>query len=133
MVNDGHIEPQIILSKTDLISQEDLTQRIDTIRGSGVAATILPLSNTTGFGLDALRQQLDPGKTYCLLGSSSVGKTTLINRLIGQETYDTKAVSDTDEGTHTTTRRQLIVLEQGPCWSTHRVCVNWVSSGPMRE
>jgi len=56
---------------------------------------------------------LVPGKTYCLLGSSGVGKTTLLNRLIGEEAFDTKAVSGTGEGIHTTTRRQLIVLAQG--------------------
>jgi ribosome biogenesis GTPase len=53
------------------------------------------------------------GESYCLLGSSGVGKTTLINRLIGQDAFDTKAVSGTGEGTHTTARRQLIVLNQG--------------------
>lgn len=113
MANDGHLEAQIILSKTDLISQEDLTRRIDQIRDSGISADILPLSNMTAFGLDAFRDRLDPGRTYCLLGSSGVGKTTLINRLIGQEVFATKAVSDTGEGTHTTSRRQLIVLGQG--------------------
>jgi ribosome biogenesis GTPase len=113
MANDGHIEPQIILSKTDLISKEELMRRIDEIRNSGISDNILPLSNTTGFGLNEFRDRLDLSKTYCLLGSSGVGKTTLINRLIGQETFATKAVSGTGEGTHTTSRRQLIVLSQG--------------------
>ncbi|NQV32274.1 MAG: ribosome small subunit-dependent GTPase A, partial [Phycisphaeraceae bacterium] len=113
MANGGHIEPQIILSKTDLISKEELTQRIEAIRNSGISASILSLSNTTGFGLNELRDQLDPGKTYCLLGSSGVGKTTLINRLIGQEAFETKPVSGTGEGTHTTSRRQLVILSQG--------------------
>ena len=53
------------------------------------------------------------GRTYCLLGSSGVGKTTLLNRLIGQDAFDTKSVSGTGEGIHTTSRRQLIVLNQG--------------------
>ena len=113
MANDGGIEPQIVLSKTDLISEEELTQRIDEIRNAGISADIFPLSNTTGLGLEEFRERLDPGRTYCLLGSSGVGKTTLINRLIGQDVFDTKAVSDTGEGTHTTSRRQLIVLSEG--------------------
>ena len=113
MTTDAHIEPQIILSKTDLISKEELTQRIDEIRNSGISANILPLSNTTGLGVNEFRDRLDPGKTYCLLGSSGVGKTTLINRLLGQEAFDTKPVSGTGKGTHTTSRRQLIVLDQG--------------------
>lgn len=54
-----------------------------------------------------------PEKTYCLLGSSGVGKTTLINRLMGDSGLATREVSDTGEGRHTTTRRQLIMLEHG--------------------
>lgn len=113
MASDGQIEPQIILSKTDLISEEELGRRIETIRSTGISATILPLSNKTGFGLSEFQGRLDPGKTYCLLGSSGVGKTTLINRLIGREAFETKPVSGTGEGTHTTSRRQLVVLGQG--------------------
>jgi ribosome biogenesis GTPase len=74
---------------------------------------VIALSNITGIGFDEFQQTLSSGKTYCLLGSSGVGKTTLINRLIGQEAFETRAVSSTGEGTHTTSRRQLIVLSQG--------------------
>jgi ribosome biogenesis GTPase len=67
----------------------------------------------TGVGLDRVRELLVPGKTYCLLGSSGVGKTTLINRLSGESGLETGDVSHTGEGRHTTTRRQLVVLEGG--------------------
>ena len=113
MAGEGHIEPRIVLSKTDLISPEELEQTIAQIKCAGISAQILALSNTTGFGLDDLKALLTPGKTYCLLGSSGVGKTTLINRLIGRDAFDTKAVSGTGEGVHTTARRQLIALEGG--------------------
>ena len=83
------------------------------IRQTGITTKTLALSNTTGTGLYDFQQLLVSGKTYCLLGSSGVGKTTLINRLVGQDAFDTKAVSGTGEGIHTTARRQLIVLEQG--------------------
>ncbi|PKN83828.1 MAG: ribosome small subunit-dependent GTPase A, partial [Deltaproteobacteria bacterium HGW-Deltaproteobacteria-1] len=73
----------------------------------------IALSNITGFGFDEFLQVLIPGRTYCLLGSSGVGKSTLINHLIGRDALDTKAVSGTGEGTHTTARRQLIVLDKG--------------------
>ncbi|MBI5581971.1 MAG: ribosome small subunit-dependent GTPase A [Deltaproteobacteria bacterium] len=113
MINEGHIEPFIILTKSDLITPEELEEMIAEIRRAGISADCLALSNTTGYGLDELRRLLVPGKTFCLLGSSGVGKTTLINRLIGRDEFDTKAISGTGEGVHTTSRRHLIVLEQG--------------------
>jgi len=112
MAADGHVEPIVILTKTDLISRDELDQKI-AIVGSVTKAKVIALSNITGIGFDEFQKTLSPGKTYCLLGSSGVGKTTLINRLIGRETFNTKAVSGTGEGTHTTSRRQLIVLGQG--------------------
>ncbi len=113
MAAEGHIEPVLILTKTDLVSPEALEKTVMAIRQAGIIARILAVSNATGAGLDDFRQFLAPGKTYCLLGSSGVGKTTLINRLIGNEAFATQATSRSGEGTHTTSRRQLIVLEQG--------------------
>lgn len=113
MAADGHVEPIIILTKTDLITQDELEQKLAIIRSIALRARVFALSNVSGIGFDEVQQTLSPGKTYCLLGSSGVGKTTFINRLIGKEAFDTKAVSGTGEGTHTTSRRQLIVLDQG--------------------
>jgi ribosome biogenesis GTPase len=113
MANEGHIEPVLILTKTDLITPDELEKRVAAIRQAGVTARTLALSNATGEGLNDFRQLLAPGKTYCLLGSSGVGKTTLINRLVGREAFKTKDISTTGEGTHATSRRQLVVLEQG--------------------
>ena len=113
MANEGHIKPIIILSKIDLITPDELEQRISEIRQAGISAGPIALSSTTGVGVDEIRKHLVPGNTYCLLGSSGVGKTTLINRLIGRDEFDTKTVSGTGEGAHSTARRQLIVLDQG--------------------
>ena len=113
MTNDGRIEPRIVLSKMDLVSGDELRRQMDEIRNNGISAGILPLSNSTGIGLRAFRECLEPGRTYCLIGSSGVGKTTLINRLMGGEALETRAVSGTGEGTHTTARRQLVVLDGG--------------------
>lgn len=113
MVREGRIQPWIILSKSDLIAPEDLRQRIQEIKSSGIASEVLALSNATGAGIEDFRRLLVPGKTYCLLGSSGVGKTTLINRLIGRDAFETKAVSGTGEGVHTTSRRHLLLLDQG--------------------
>ena len=113
MAADGGVEPVIVLTKTDLITTEELEQKLAAIRSGSITARVLAVSNITGIGFDEFQQLLVPGRTYCLLGSSGVGKTTLINRLIGQDAFDTKAVSATGEGRHTTARRQLIVLDQG--------------------
>ena len=113
MTADGHVEPIIILAKTDLISHDELHQKLAAIRHAGITTRVIALSNITGSGFDEFQEVLIAGRTYCLLGSSGVGKTTLINHLIGRDALDTKAVSGTGEGTHTTARRQLIVLDKG--------------------
>ncbi len=113
MVRDGHVEPIVLLTKTDLVGPDVLEQMIDRVRLTGLDATILCVSNVTGAGIDQVRELMVPGKTYCLLGSSGVGKTTITNRLLGDSRLATRDVSHTGEGRHTTTRRQLIVLENG--------------------
>lgn len=113
IANEGAIEPWILLTKTDLVSPGELQQAVEQVRRRCAFAHLVALSNTTGVGLDGLRALLVPGRTHCLLGSSGVGKTTLINRLIGRDALDTQAVSGTGEGVHTTSRRQLLLLEGG--------------------
>jgi ribosome biogenesis GTPase len=113
MVREGHIEPVLLLTKVDLVSADELGALIDRIRSAGIDAGIFTVSNVTGAGLDEVRGFLSPGRTYCLLGSSGIGKTTLINRLAGDRVLATRDVSHTGEGRHTTTRRQLIALDGG--------------------
>jgi len=114
MVSDGNIEPMILLSKSDLVSQKELEQRISEIKSSRVNCEIIPYSIETGSGLPQVRQVLVTGKTYCLLGSSGVGKTTFLNNLMSREAFETNPVREKDgKGRHTTARRQLLVLDQG--------------------
>jgi len=113
MVNEGQIEPVLLLTKTDLVSAEELERMLASIRTAGITARIIALSNVTGKGVDQVREVMAAGKTYCLLGSSGVGKTTLINQLLGKDALETGAVSGTGEGRHTTTRRHLVMLDNG--------------------
>jgi len=113
MVMDGGAQPIILLTKTDLVDPGILAAQMKEIRSAGVTAPIIALSNATQEGLDDLKRLLLPGKTYCFVGSSGVGKSTLINGLIGRERQETKAVSGTGEGRHTTVRRELVRLEGG--------------------
>ncbi len=112
MAADGGVEPVVLLTKADLAAPEELERMLRAVAGV-TSARILALSVHTGEGLDRLGQMLRPGRTYCLLGSSGVGKTTLLNRLLGAEFLGTGEVSATGEGRHTTTRRQLVRLPGG--------------------
>ena len=114
LINDGRIEPVLLLSKSDLVSPEELEHRISEIERANINCEVIAFSNETGLGLPEIRQVLEPGATYCLLGSSGVGKTTLLNHLIGQDTFKTNTVRVKDgKGRHTTARRQLIVIDGG--------------------
>jgi ribosome biogenesis GTPase len=113
MVADGGAEPCILLTKTDLVAPAVVAAQVAEIRSAGIAAPVLTLSNVTRDGLEELERRLLPGKTYCFVGSSGVGKSTLINRLLGREVLETRDVSGTGEGRHTTVRRELVRLAGG--------------------
>ncbi|MFC1951543.1 ribosome small subunit-dependent GTPase A [Chloroflexota bacterium] len=114
MINDGHIDPVILLSKSDLTNQNDLERKVSEIKNTGIKCEIIAYSIETGAGLPQIQQVLKSGMTYCLLGSSGVGKTTLLNHLIGKDAFRIKLVREKDgKGRHTTSRRQLIVLDKG--------------------
>ena len=113
MVEEGGAEAQILLSKTDLVDVQELERQQTLIRSAGITAALTTLSNVTHEGVTAFRDTLQMSHTYCFVGSSGVGKSTLINHLSGRDTQDTAAVSATGEGTHTTVRRELIQLAGG--------------------
>ena len=114
MVYEALIHPVVLLSKSDLISTEELEQKIAQIHTVMPDVEIAALSNISTYGLDVVKALLEPKQTYCLLGSSGVGKTTLLNSLLGNADFEIQAVREKDsKGKHTTNRRQLISLENG--------------------
>ncbi len=113
MIKDGGSTPLILLTKTDLVTSEVLADQIEQIRNAGITEPVASLSNVTKEGLDELKGIFSPGKTYCFVGSSGVGKSTIINNLVGRDVLETKVVSGTGEGRHTTVRRELVLLENG--------------------
>jgi len=113
MVMDGGAEPIILLTKTDLVDPSVVAVQLDEIHSAGITAPVVTLSNITQEGVDDLKRLLEPCHTYCFVGSSGVGKSTLINGIIGRERLETQAVSATGEGRHTTVRRELIRLDGG--------------------
>ena len=113
MVRDGGAIPMILLTKIDLMAPDVLAAQIADIRSAVITEPVMTLSNVTKEGVGALTSVLAPGKTYCFVGSSGVGKSTIINALMGRDVLETKAVSGTGEGRHTTVRRALFLLEDG--------------------
>jgi ribosome biogenesis GTPase len=114
IARDGGIIPAIILNKIDLISNEELELRIDQIKNRFGDIDFITTSTVSNEGLDELKAYIVKGKTYCFLGSSGVGKSSLINKLIGKEVIKTSQISTyTDRGRHTTTSREMYFLENG--------------------
>ena len=114
MVNESGITPIILLSKCDLISQTEIKELKDKIRTIAAGVTVQAFSNLSGENIDTIKRFLLQGNTYCLLGSSGVGKTTLLNSIVGSEQYETQSVSKKqNKGRHTTTSRELIQLDNG--------------------
>ncbi len=114
MVNESGITPIILLSKCDLLSDDEINTIKQSIATIAPATTVLAFSNVSRANMDAIIDLLKPESTYCLLGSSGVGKTTLLNSILGRDTFDTQPVSEMQsKGRHTTTSRQLVRLDNG--------------------
>jgi len=112
IANAGGIKPAIILNKIDLISKEELDLKLAQIRGRFSDVDFIFTSTITDEGLDKLKTYIVKGKTYCFLGSSGVGKSSLINKLLGENIIKTEDISiRTGRGKHATASREMYFLE----------------------
>lgn len=111
LARESGAEPVIVLSKSDLVDPGPAIEETAAIaRGVPIHA----LSSLSGDGLDVIRGYLRDDSTGVLLGSSGVGKSTLINRLLGEDRLATRPIRDEDDrGRHTTVRRELVLLPEG--------------------
>ena len=114
LAESGGIKPAVVLNKIDLIDDLDLEWRISEIKDRFKGTDIYATSAVTGKGMAELKKDIRKGLTYCFLGSSGVGKSSLINAFMGENLMRTGEISShTERGKHITSHRQLFVLENG--------------------
>ena len=108
------VSPIIVLSKTDLIDEQRINGILNDIKLRIKNVPVIAISNETQNGYEAIKKTIEKGKTYCMLGSSGVGKSTLLNNLSGRTIMRTDTISQsTNKGRHVTSHRELIILENG--------------------
>jgi ribosome biogenesis GTPase len=114
ITKDQGIKPVVILNKIDLISKQELDLIVVQTKERFNDLDVILTSTLNKKGLEELKTYLEKGKTYCFLGSSGVGKSSLINKLIGSNAIKTGDISKySDRGKHVTTSREMYFLENG--------------------
>ena len=110
----ANIEPILVISKIDMSTEKEIQDAISDLEKRDKKIKYILLSNVTFKGLDQILDIIQPGKTYCVVGSSGVGKSTLINNLLKKNILKTGQIShSTNKGRHVTDHRELFVLENG--------------------
>ncbi len=114
LIHKSGAKPVVLLNKSDLFTKKELASAAAEIAAISPDATIHITSALKGEGLKAIRSHLKSGITMCIVGSSGVGKSTLVNQLYGEEWQWTSEVNETTgKGRHTTTCRELVPLDSG--------------------
>lgn len=112
--NSSGVSPIIVLSKIDLAGEHRTAEIVENIKARIKNVPVIAISNETQNGYDKMMAVIEKGKTYCMLGSSGVGKSTLLNNLTGRSVMRTGAISQSsNKGRHVTSHRELTVLENG--------------------
>lgn len=111
IVWDAGAKPIVVLTKSDLCAETEAL--VAEARAAAPGAPVIATSQPKDIGVSEVLAQIEPGKTYALLGSSGVGKSTLVNAWLGDERQATKDIRDDGKGRHTTTHRQLFSLANG--------------------
>ena len=112
MVHEGGARPVVVLNKYDL--HDGIQERLREAKAAARDTPVIMTSAKSGKGLGELRALLVPAQTVCFLGTSGVGKSSLINRLYGEAIQDILPVRDSDaKGRHSTTRREIVPLPNG--------------------
>lgn len=108
------IEPVLVLSKTDLVTEKEIVAALHELESRGRQVKYVLLSNITRDGIDQILGLIPKSKTCCVMGSSGVGKSTLINNLLQRDILKTGEISrSTNKGRHVTEHRELFVLDNG--------------------
>jgi ribosome biogenesis GTPase / thiamine phosphate phosphatase len=112
--NSSKVSPIVVLSKIDLLDEHRIYEILENIKVRIKNIPIIAISNASQDGYDTMITTIQKGKTYCMLGSSGVGKSTLLNNLSGRTIMRTDAISrSTNKGRHVTSHRELFILENG--------------------
>jgi len=112
-VRDGGAEPVIVVNKVDLVDRAELAAALAELAAVAPGVPIAPVSAHSGAGLAELAAYLAPGRTVALIGSSGVGKSSLVNRWLGRDQQATLPIDHNDRGRQATTRRELFALPGG--------------------
>lgn len=114
IIRETNITPIIVITKIDLISDDTLKALTHQLEQQFQTIPYFTVSHHSDLSVSALLAHIQPGKTYCLLGSSGVGKSTLINLFLGYQKMFTQEISlSNQKGLHSTTHRELIILKNG--------------------